>query len=104
MVYALREKKGMIHYMNFIYNQNQISCYDPNGKLLAEVTFPDTDAHTVAINHTFVDESLRGQGVAGQPMEAAANHLRSQNKKAVLTCSYAVKWFEKHPEYDDVVK
>lgn len=37
-------------------------------------------------------------------MEAAAKQLRETDKKAVLTCSYAVKWFEKHPEYSSVVK
>lgn len=37
-------------------------------------------------------------------MKAAAEQLRSQNRKAVLTCSYAVNWFGKHPEYEDVVK
>ncbi|HBG13429.1 MAG TPA: N-acetyltransferase, partial [Clostridium sp.] len=28
----------------------------------------------------------------------------SENKKAILTCSYAINWFEKHPEYNDLVK
>lgn len=91
--------------MNFTYNPNQIALFHPNSKnLLAEVTFPDIDENTVNINHTYVDDSLRGQGIAGQLMEAAAGQLRSQGKKAVLTCSYAVAWFGKHPEYNDIVK
>lgn len=90
--------------MDFIYNQNRIAYSDADGKLLAEVTFPSTDIHTVDIHHTFVDDSLRGQGVAGQLMEAAVGYLRTQNKKATLTCGYAVKWFKKHPEYNDVLK
>lgn len=91
--------------MDFTYDSNQITLYNQDqSKVLAEVTFPDVDSHTVDLNHTFVDDSLRGQGVAGKLMEAAAAHLRSQGKKAVLSCSYAVKWFEKHPEYSDVVK
>lgn len=90
--------------MEFTYNKNQIALYDADNRMIAEVTFPDVDANTVNIDHTFVDDSLRGQGVAGKLMEAAAGYLRKQKKKAVLTCSYAVKWFGKHPEYDDVVK
>lgn len=90
--------------MNFTYNPNQIALFHSDSNLLAEVTFPEVDHNTVNINHTFVDDSLRGQGVAGQLMEAVAEQLRSQGKKAILTCSYAVKWFEKHPEYNDVVK
>ena len=89
--------------MNFTYNSNQIAYYHSDHNLLAEVTFPDVDENTVNIDHTFVDDSLRGQGVAGKLMEALAIHLRSEKKKAVLTCSYAISWFEKHPEYQDII-
>ena len=90
--------------MNFTYNPNQIALYDEQDKLLAEVTFPDTADGAVDIDHTIVDDSLQGQGIAGKLMEALAGHLRAQGKKAVLTCSYAVRWFEKHPEYHDLIK
>lgn len=90
--------------MNFTYNPNQIALYDEQDKLLAEVTFPDTADGAVDIDHIFVDDSLQGQGIAGKLMEALAGHLRAQGKKAVLTCSYAVRWFEKHPEYHDLIK
>lgn len=90
--------------MDFTYSRNKIELLNADGRMIAEVTFPDIDADTVDIDHTFVDDSLRGQGVAGKLMEAAAKQIQSQNKKAVLTCSYAVKWFEKHPEYKEMVK
>lgn len=90
--------------MNFTYTQDRIFLQSDHNTTLAEVTFPAIDEHTVNINHTYVDDSLRGQGVAGKLMEAAAEQLKVQNKKAVLTCSYAVKWFEKHPEYKNLVK
>ncbi|MDW2796910.1 GNAT family N-acetyltransferase [Clostridium boliviensis] len=90
--------------MNFTYTPNRIALYHSDSSLLAEVTFPDVDSNTVNINHTFVDDSLRGQGIAGQLMKAAADQLRSEGKKAVLTCSYAINWFEKHPEYQDLLK
>ncbi len=90
--------------MDFTCNPNQIALFNSDHSLLAEVTFPAIDQNTVNINHTFVDDSLRGQGLAGQLMEAAAKQLRMQRKRAVLSCSYAVKWFEMHPEYNDLVK
>ena len=65
--------------------------------------FPEGEDGTVAITRTFVDEALRGQGMAGQLMQRAAEHLRAGGKKAVPVCSYAVAWFEKHPEYADVL-
>lgn len=90
--------------MNFIEKEDRIVLLNEEGNVIAEVTFPAVDGQTVDINRTFVDDCLRGQGVAGKLMEAAAEHLRASGKKAVLTCSYAVKWFGKHPEYADVVK
>ena len=72
-----------------------------DGKVIAEVTFPERGGVAV-IDHTFVDDSLRGQGVAGNLLEATASMLRQQHRKAYPTCSYAVKWFEKHMEYADI--
>lgn len=90
--------------MEFQYEKERIALYNDQGETVAEVTFPAVGDTLVNLNHTFVDNSLRGQGVAGKLMEAAARQLREQNRKALLTCSYAVKWFEKHPEYADVVQ
>lgn len=90
--------------MDFTHNPNQIALLGDDNKLLAEVTFPDIDNQTVNIDHTFVDPSLRGQNIADKLMSETAAKLRAEDKKAVLTCSYAVKWFEKHPEYSEIVK
>ena len=70
-----------------------------NGAVLAEVTFPADGEGTVNIDHTFVDEALRGQGMAGKLMDACAQELERAGLKAHPTCSYAVSWFEKHPEW-----
>ncbi len=37
-------------------------------------------------------------------MEELVTALRQSGKKAVLTCPYAIKWFEKNPEYQDILK
>ena len=74
-----------------------------DGKVLAEITFPETGPETVVIDHTWVDPSLRGQGVAGQLVKRAADALRSTGRRARVTCSYARDWFERHPEEADVL-
>lgn len=89
--------------MDFIYEKNRIYKKDENGKLLAEITFPVLDEHTVNINHTFVDDSLRGEGVADMLMQAAADRIRTSGKRALPTCSYAAYWFGRHPEYEDLL-
>lgn len=90
--------------MVFTHNKNQIAVYTPDYLVVAEVTFPALDEETVDVNHTFVDDVLRAQGVAGKLMEELVHDLRQSGRKAVLTCSYAIKWFENHPEYQDVIK
>jgi predicted GNAT family acetyltransferase len=78
--------------------------YSVDGSVLAEVDFPEVSPGLRDITHTFVDDTLRGQGIAGQLMERVAAQLRSENKKARLTCSYAQSWFGKNPEYSDIVE
>lgn len=90
--------------MEFKHEESRIFLNNEEGKTIAEVTFPETSDNTVNINHTFVDGSLRGQGVADKLLSELAQELKSKNKKAIATCSYAVGWFEKHPEYEDLLK
>ena len=69
---------------------------EEEGRVIAEVTFPDRDG-AADIDHTFVDDTLRGQGVA------AADQIRAEGKRARATCSYAEIWFERHPEEADLL-
>jgi len=90
--------------MDFKYEKDRIYLENENGECIAEVTFPEVSNKKVNVNHTYVDRSLRGQGVADKLMTALAKDLRKNNIKATATCSYAVDWFEKHPDYEDVYK
>lgn len=83
--------------MNFQKRNGRIFCKS-EGKLLAEITFPDTADGIRDIDHTFVDDSLRGQGVAAQLVQMAAESILAEGKKAKTSCSYAAKWLERHPE------
>ena len=90
--------------MNFTHEENAVILYSEEGSRLAEITFPYIDEKTVDINHTFVDSSLRGQGIAGRLMDEVIAELENRSLKAVPSCSYAAKWFEKHPEYSHLLK
>lgn len=89
--------------MTFQYENGRLFYEDERGKLLAEITFPTREG-VANIDHTFVDSSLRGQGVAGQLMTATVAHLKAAGHKATASCSYAVKWFEEHPEEAALLK
>ncbi|MFR8138866.1 MAG: N-acetyltransferase [Blautia hansenii] len=37
-------------------------------------------------------------------MQAAAEEISRQGKKAVLTCSYAKGWFARHKEFQHIIQ
>ncbi len=81
--------------MDFQVGIGRVFYKDAQGKLLAEITWhPEGDQEV--IDHTFVDESLRGQGVAGQLVALAVSEIRQEGKKVGATCSYAAKWLKEH--------
>ena len=73
--------------MNFQQKSGRIWAENEEGRLVAEITFPEVRRGIVNIDHTFVDPSLRGQGAAGRLAQAAADQIRARGMKAVLTCS-----------------
>ena len=73
--------------------------YLVNDVVMGEVDYPYINEDTVNIMHTFVDNSLRGQGIADKLMTEVFKYLSKNNVKVVCTCSYAASWLEKHPEY-----
>ncbi len=89
--------------MNIQHENNRIYISNEQGQAIAEVTFPPLSKNVVCINHTYVDESLRGGGIASKLLDAVVQDLRRKDLKAVLTCSYAIKWFKQHPEYTDLL-
>ena len=89
--------------MEFQKEPGRIYALGEDGTLLAEITFPTGEDGVADIDHTFVDESLRGQGVASQLVRAAAAELRAQGKRAKTSCWYAAQWFEKHPQEQDLL-
>ena len=85
--------------MEFQHGPGRIWMDSAEGELLAEVLFPVVGSGIVEITHTFVDDSLRGQGVAAALLTAVVEELRREHKRAKLSCSYAVAWFRRHREY-----
>ena len=47
--------------------------------------------------------ALRGKGTAGRLMEGVVAQVRVRHLKIVPICSYAVSWFERHPEHRDLL-
>ena len=90
--------------MKYIVEDFRVYLENQNGNILAYVTFPKIDQETVIMNHTYVDGSLRGQGIASILLEKAYEQIKSLNFKVVPTCSYAIEWFNKHIDRQDILK
>lgn len=80
--------------MEFIKEDSRIYSLDNNKKVIAEITFDESEYGIFTISHTFVDESLRGQGIAGKLVEMAVEEIEKRGGKVEATCSYAKKWLE----------
>lgn len=70
---------------------------------LAEMTYLESSRSMIVVDHTYVCNSLRGQGFAGQLLEQVVLYARENNKKIKPRCVFAKKQMEKHPEYHDVL-
>ncbi len=82
--------------MEFQYEEYRIYSTNEEGKVIAEVTFPKSEDDSYVIDHTYVDNSLRGQGVAAQLVERAVHQIQGQGGSVKAICSYAVCWLEKN--------
>ena len=86
----------------FIHEENRIYLEDAAGRTVAEITFPETSEGIYTINHTYVDDSLRGQGIASRLVQAAVEDIAERGGKVRATCSYAVRWLERNSIPEDV--
>jgi len=73
-----------------------------DGKRLAEMTYSVAGSRVI-IDHTQVDELLRGKNVGAQLVHAAVEWARAENVKLLPLCPFARSVFDKMPEYADVL-
>ena len=62
------------------------------------------DGNELTITHTIVNPLFRGQGIAIILMEKVINEAKEKGLKIIPVCSYAVSYFEKNPEYKELLK
>jgi predicted GNAT family acetyltransferase len=56
------------------------------------------------IPHVEAAHELRGKGTAGRLMAGIAAMARAKGFKIRPTCPYAIAWFKRHPEENDLVE
>jgi predicted GNAT family acetyltransferase len=76
---------------------------DSAQEAVARITYVTKEPDIIIIDHTFVDPSLRGQGIALKLVDEMVMFARNHKKKIIPVCSYAVKVLERDPKYNDVL-
>ena len=72
------------------------------GEKLAEMTYTVAGSRVI-IDHTEVDDRLRGQGAGRQLVKAAVEWARAENRKLMPLCPFAKSVFDKTADYRDVL-
>ena len=70
----------------------------------AEITFCRKSDGTIAIEHTYVGDELRGCGIARKLLDQVVETARLENRKIVPVCSYAKKVMTGNEEFKDILK
>lgn len=80
--------------MEYITEKNRIAVIE-DGEEVGEVTFPERDGVYV-INHTYVDDRLRGQGIASELVRRTVEEIEQRGGRVEATCSYAALWLARN--------
>ncbi len=72
------------------------------GSRKAEMTYSVAGSERIIIDHTDVDDSLRGQGVGLMLVEYAVEYVRKKGIKLLPLCPFTKATLLKHPEWKDM--
>ena len=76
---------------------------DEDGEWIAELTYVNNNG-IMTIDHTEIDEKLRGEGIGEDMVRAAVEYARANGLKINAVCPYAKKIIDRTPEFQDVVE
>ena len=74
---------------DFIIDQNRIYLPNKDWNILAEIAFEKINDNTYDIYHTFVDESMRWQGIADELLQKTIEYITKQWFSITASCPFA---------------
>lgn len=76
---------------------------EKDGEWLAEMTYVKVGDDKFIIDHTEVDESLKGEGFGRDLVAEAVKYARENKLKIHATCPFAKAELEKNVDYADIL-
>jgi len=73
------------------------------GDTVAEMTYRQTGADQLIIDHTEVPDAFRGTGTGGRLLKRLMADARAEGRKIIPLCPFAAAQFERHPEWSDML-
>ncbi len=83
-------------------NKGAFYIEDEDGKRIGLLTYSVAGTGRIIIDHTEVDDALKGKSAGKQLVAAAVQHARKNNLKVLPLCPFARSVFERTREFDDV--
>ena len=69
--------------------------------VLGYAAYQNTD-QLIVFTHTEVDSSVEGQGIGGELVRGALDHVRSLGLSVLPICPFVQAWMVRHEEYADL--
>ena len=82
--------------MDWIELPHSISSRDPNGRILAEITFPEKQPGEYCIESTYAADEYIGSELPGELVERAVRKIRSAGGRVSAECPFASKYIREH--------
>ena len=77
--------------------------YEAAGHKLAEMVYIMAGNKNIIIEHTDVDESLKGKGIGKKLLGVLVEYVRERQIKVIPLCPFASATFQKTKEWQDVL-
>lgn len=78
--------------------------YTKEGERLAEMVYTMPADNKMIIEHTEVDESLKGQGIGLKLLETLVAYVREHHITVIPLCPFANAMLKKHTEWQDILQ
>lgn len=76
---------------------------EEGAKRFGEMVYVMAGPKKMIIEHTEVDESLKGQGIGGKLLDELVDYARKEGVKVIPLCPFAKAMFQKKEELRDIL-